>query len=83
MRLTERLSKLKGQYIFVKWSGGNEYGKLADIGNDYIELNVIDINTMDYQETLLLNERLLLEVSFGGWDISRIVAEVSSKIIID
>lgn len=83
MRLIERLKALKNQYIYVKWAGGNEYGKLIGIGKEHIELNVIDINTMEYQETLLLQDRLIMEVSFGGLDISRIVAEVSSQISLD
>ena len=37
---------------------------------------------MNYQETMLIYAPLILEVSIGGADIARIIAEVSSKISI-
>ena len=44
------------------------------------EFNIIDIDTMEYRETVLIHSPLILEVAIGGADIARIVAEVSSKI---
>ena len=52
-------------------------------GEDFIEFNVIDVDTMDYSETVLIHSPLILEVAIGGADVQRIVAEVSSKISID
>ena len=83
MRLVEKLKEYENQYMFIKWATGGEYGKLICAGDDFIEFNVIDVDTMDYSETVLIHSQLILEVAIGGADVQRIVAEVSSKISID
>ena len=83
MRLVENLKDYENQYMFIKWATGGEYGKLIYAGEDFIEFNVIDVDTMDYSETVLIHAPLILEVAIGGADVQRIVAEVSSKISID
>ncbi|MBQ8459832.1 hypothetical protein IJ541_06990 [bacterium] len=80
MRLLEKLREYENQYVFVRWATGGEYGKLIYAGDDFIEFNVIDIETMSYRETLLIYAPLILEVSIGGPDIARIIAEVSSQL---
>ena len=82
MKMLLRLKDFENQYLFVKWAMGAEYGKLVNVGEDYLELAVIDVETMEYRETLLILSSLILEVSFGGADVARIIAEVSSKISI-
>ena len=79
MRLVERLKIYENQYVFIRWAMGGDYGKLIYAGDDFIELNVIDVETMSYRETMLILSSLVLEVSVGGPDIARIVAEVSSR----
>jgi len=66
--------------MFIKWATAEEYGKLKYVGSDFIEFEVINVETMEYVETILINNQLLLEVVIGGADISRIVAEVSSNL---
>ena len=83
MRLVEKLKEYENQYMFIKWATGSEYGKLMYAGEDFIEFNVINVDTMDYSETVLIQSSLILEVAIGGADIQRIVAEVSSKISIE
>ena len=83
MRLVEKLKEYENQYMFIKWATGGEYGKLIYAGEDFIEFNVIDVDTMDYSETVLIHSPLILVVAIGGADVQRIVAEVSSKISID
>lgn len=83
MRLVEKLKEYENQYMFIKWATGGEYGKLIYAGEDFIEFNVIDVDTMDYSETVLIHSPLIFEVAIGGADVQRIVAEVSSKISID
>lgn len=83
MRLTERLKELENQYMFIRWATGGEYGKLVYAGEDFIEFNIIDVDTMEYSETVLIHSPLILEVALGGSDIARILAEVSSKISLD
>lgn len=82
MKLVEKLKEFENQYLFIRWATGGEYGKLIYAGDDFIEFSVIDIETMDFRETILIYAPLILEVSIGGSDIARIVAEVSSQISI-
>lgn len=83
MRLVEKLKEYENQYLFIRWATGGEYGKLIYAGEDFIEFNIIDVETMEYRETMLIYSPLILEVSVGGADIARIVAEVSSHISIN
>lgn len=79
MKLVEKLKEYENQYLFIRWVTGGEYGKLITAGDDFIEFDIIDTVTMSYRETMLIYAPLILEVSIGGPDISRIVAEVSSQ----
>ena len=83
MRLVEQLKAYETQYMFIPWATGGEYGKLVYAGEDFIQFNVINVDTMEYSETVLIHSPLILEVAIGGFDIARIVAEVSSKISTD
>ena len=78
MKLINRLKVFEQKYIFLRWATGAEYGKLVYVGEDYVEFNIIDVDTMEYRETTIINASLILEAIFGGTDISRIVAEISS-----
>ena len=80
MRLLNRLKVFEHKYVFLRWATGAEYGKITYVGDDYIEFNIIDIDTMEFRETTIINASLILEVVFGGADISRIVAEISSML---
>ena len=83
MKLINRLKIFEQKYIFLRWATGAEYGKVTYVGDDYIEFNIIDIDTMEYRETVIINSSLILEAIFGGPDISRIVAEISSMLSSD
>ena len=80
MRLIDKLKSFENKYVFLKWTLGGEYGKIKYVGEDYIEFDVIDVETMSYHETVLIYAPLILEVAIGGYDISRIVAEISSQL---
>ena len=82
MKLLERLREFENQYVFIKWALGAEYGKLLTVGEDFLEFAVINVETMEYSETMLINASLLLEVAIGGADVARIIAEVSSRMSI-
>ena len=79
MKLQEKLKEYENQYLFLRWATGGEYGKLMYVGEDFVEFNIIDVDTMAYRETALIYAPLILEVSIGGADVARILAEVSSK----
>ena len=80
MKLINKLKAFENQYAYVKWAMGGEYGKIKYVGEDYIEFDIIDVDTMAYQETVFIASHLILEVSVGGADIFRIVAEISSQL---
>lgn len=80
MKLIDRLKMFEQNYVFLRWATGAEYGKLTYVGEDYVEFNIIDVDTMEYRETVVINSQLILEAVFGGSDISRIIAEISSLI---
>ena len=80
MKLINRIKMFEQQYVFLRWATGAEYGKITFVGDDYIEFNIIDVDTMEYRETVVINSQLILEAVFGGSDISRIVAEISSML---
>jgi len=82
MKLVEKLKQYENQYMFIRWATGGEYGKLIYAGDDFVEFNIIDVDTMAYQETILIYSPLILEVSIGGADIARIIAEVSSRMTV-
>ena len=80
MKLLDRMKVFEHQYVFLRWATGAEYGKINYVGEDYVEFNIIDVDSMEYRETGIINSQLILEAVFGGPDISRIVAEISSMI---
>lgn len=80
MKLINRLKMFEQQYVFLRWATGAEYGKITFVGDDFVEFNIIDVDTMEYRETVVLNSQLILEAIFGGSDISRMVAEISSML---
>ena len=78
MKLINRMKIFEQQYVFIRWATGAEYGKVVYVGDDYIEFNILDVDSMEYRETVVINSSLILEVIFGGSDISRLVAEISA-----
>lgn len=80
MKLIHRLKTFEQKYVFLRWATGAEYGKITYVGDDYVEFNIIDVDTMEYRETVIINSSLILETIYGGPDIARIVAEISSMI---
>lgn len=80
MRLIQKLKQFERQYLFIRWATAEEYGKLKYVGSDFVEFEIINVETMEYVETVLINTQLILEVIIGGADIARIVAEVSSQL---
>ena len=46
MKLQEKLKEYENQYLFLRWATGGEYGKLMYVGEDFVEFNIIDVDTM-------------------------------------
>ena len=79
MRLAERLKTFKNQYMHIKWATGCGYGKLVHVGRDFIEFNVVDIDTMTNDGTIIINAGLILEVAVASSDVMRVIAEVCAN----
>ena len=80
MKLIEKIKLFEQQYVFLRWATGAEYGKIVSVGDDFVEFNIIDVDSMEYRETVIVNSQLILEAIYGGSDISRIIAEISSML---
>ena len=80
MRFCDCLKMHEGQYMFIKWIGGSDYAKLTFVGNDFYQFDIVDIDTMNYSETIMMQHNLLLEVTFGGSDVQRVLAEMSCNL---
>ena len=60
MKLINRLKIFEQKYVFLRWATGAEYGKITYVGEDYVEFNIIDVDTMEYRETVIFNSSLIL-----------------------
>lgn len=80
MRLLNKLKEFEGNYAFIRWVNSEEYGKISYVGSDFVQFDIINVADMEYLETAFIKDSLILEVLIGGSDISRIIAEVSSKL---
>ncbi len=80
MNITQRLKQYERQMVFLRWGGAAEYGKINYVGDNFIEFEVLDIESMEYTETIMINAQIILEVILNGSDIARILAEYSSTL---
>ncbi len=80
LTLVQKLKQFERQIVFLRWGSSGEYGKIKYVGYDFVEFEVLDPENMEYTETILINPQIILEMVIGGYDISRIIAEYSSKI---
>ena len=82
MKLIERMKIFEQQYVFLRWATGAEYGKVVSVGDDFVEFNVIDVDSMEYRETVVVNSQLILEAIYGGSDISSLLLLIIVLLII-
>lgn len=80
MLLVEKLKQYERKIVFLKWASAAEFVKVDYVGKDFIELTIIDPESLQYEETIILNPSLIQEVIVGGTEIGRLVAELSSKL---
>lgn len=82
MRMIQKLKALERAVVFLRWATDAEFGKIKYVGDDFIEFNILDMDTMEYTDTVLINSQLILEVMVSGFEISRVIAEMSAKITV-
>ena len=80
MLLVQKLKQFERQIVFLKWESASEFVKIKYIGEDFLEIEIINPETLEYEETVLLNPDLILEVVISGTEIGRLVAELSNRI---
>ena len=80
MRLVQKLKQYERSLVFLKWAGSESYGKLNYVGSDFVEFEVLDTDSMEYTEKVLINSQLILEAVVQGSDVARVLAEYSSTL---
>ena len=82
MRMIQKLKAFEKAVVFLRWATDAEFGKIKYVGDDFIEFDILDMDSMEYTETVLINSQLILEVMISGFEISRVIAEMSAKITV-
>lgn len=80
MLLVQKLKQFEHKIVFLKWASASEFVKIKYVGKDFLEFDIIDPDTLEYEETVLLNPDLILEIVTAGTEIGRVIAGLSNKI---
>ncbi len=80
MRMIQKLKGLEKAVVFLRWATDAQFGKLKYVGEDFIEFEVLDTDTMEYTEVVLINSQLVLEVIVSGYEVARVIAEIAVNI---
>ena len=80
MLLIQKMKMLEKHIVFMKWDESAEFGKIEYVGTDFSEFAIIDAETLDYSENIIIHASLIREIVLGGSDVGRIIAGVSSKL---
>ena len=65
----------------VRWATAAEFGKILYVGEDFIEFLCLNPDTMEYGDKILINSQLILEVMVSGYEVSRLIAELSANAV--
>ena len=83
MRMIQKLKALEKAVVFLRWATDAEFGKIKYVGDDFIEFDILDMDSMEYTETVLINSQLILEVIVSGYEVARIIAEIAVNLSAD
>ncbi len=75
--MIQKLKALEKAIVFLRWAADAEFGRIKYVGEDFIEFEVLDPETMEFKESFLINAQLILEVMISGYELSKLVAEVA------
>ena len=64
----------------MRWATDAEFGRIKYVGEDFVEFEILDMDEMEYKDIVLINSQLILEVMISGFEISRVIAEMSGKL---
>ena len=79
MRMIQKLKLFEKSIVFLRWATDAEFGKILYVGEDFVEFLVLNPDTMEYGDKILINSQLILEVMISGFEISRLIAEISAN----
>ena len=79
MRMIQKLKLFEQTVVFMRWATDAQFGKILYVGEDFIEFLAFDPDTMEYGDKILINSQLILEVVLSGYEVARILAEISAK----
>ena len=79
MRMIQKLKLFEQTVVFLRWATDAQFGKILYVGEDFIEFLVLNQETMEYDDKILINSQLILEVMVSGYEVSRLLAEISAK----
>lgn len=80
MRMIQKLKGLERAVVFLRWATDAQFGKLKYVGEDFVEFEVLDTDSMEYTEVVLINSQLILEVIVSGYEVARVIAEIAVNI---
>ncbi len=80
MKLADKLKQFERNIVFMNWGTTAEYGKINYVGDDFVEFEIINPETLEYTEKVLINIQLILEVVIYSADISRLAMEYAGKL---
>ena len=79
MRMIQKLKLFEQTVVFMRWATDAQFGKILYVGEDFIEFLTLDPETMEYGDKILINSQLILEVVLSGYEVARLIAELSAK----
>ena len=81
MRMIQKLKLFEQTVVFLRWATDAQFGKILYVGDDFIEFLALDPETMEYGDKILINSQLILEVVLSGYEVARLIAELSAKAV--
>lgn len=78
--MIQKLKLFEQTVVFLRWATDADFGKILYVGEDFVEFLVLNPETMEYGDKVLINSQLILEVMVSGYEISRLIAEISAKV---
>ena len=77
--MIQKLKLFEQMVVFLRWATDAQFGKILYVGEDFIEFLVLNQETMEYDDKILINSQLILEVVLSGYEVSKLIAEISAK----
>lgn len=75
--MIQKLKLFEKTVVFMRWATAAEFGKILYVGEDFVEFLCLNPDTMEYGDKILINSQLILEVMVSGYEVSRLIAELS------